>query len=493
MKINRLFLYAAALVMAVSCGKETPETPKTPADGSNDEEIVVPPAPDYAVSFTAYTETPPAAEPEAKATIGLNTNTKPQTFWEDGDVISVYSSNESQVGTTANNKSGYLFSTTLVNNSTSATFSYDGEQFVGGNYIAIYPHTEAARVVNFTAQELSRTTDSPQYEGAAYRIAKVSVPTTQTLVAGGFDRSAMVMTAYTENPSELHFKNAVALVKFNVADADVSSGAIIASGSVISGTFRADIKSDTGIPILVNYGQTASDRVNFSTEESLSTTEEYYVAVRPDKLNEGFKVYLNNVLVKSYTQDQVGEFERNKIYDLGTLTMPGATNETKTLSFDFNSLLEGWPTSQSTTTAGNKNENLECTYNLEGVNYTFILANPIDADVKYPYCTDNSLFHRKYRYLGLPIIEGYTLTGVTFTNASTGAKTSRALGISSTIASGSNEPEFVAGGQLQYVSNNPGPWIYDLEGTSPESQYYLWCTEDTLISNITLTYTQITE
>ena len=106
MKINRLFLYAAALVMAVSCGKETPETPKTPADGSNDEEIVVPPAPDYAVSFTAYTETPPAAEPEAKATIGLNTNTKPQTFWEDGDVISVYSSNESQVGTTANNKSG---------------------------------------------------------------------------------------------------------------------------------------------------------------------------------------------------------------------------------------------------------------------------------------------------------------------------------------------------------------------------------------------------
>lgn len=471
MKINRLFLYAAALVMAVSCGKETPETPKTPADGR--------------VSFTAYTETPPAAAPQAKATIGLNTNTRPQTFWEDGDVISVYSSNESQVGTTANNKSGYLFSTTLVNNSTSATFSYDGEQFVGGNYIAIYPHTEAARVVNFTAK-LNNETDSPKYEGAAYRIAKVSVPTRQTLVAGGFDRSAMVMTAYTENPSELHFKNAVALVKFNVADADVSSGAIIASGSGISGTFRADIKSDTGEPILVDYGQPVNDRVNFSTGEPLSTETDYYVAVRPDELNEGFKVYLNNVLVKSYTQDQVGEFERNKIYDLGTLTMPEATNETKTLSFDFNQEFYGWPTSQSTTT-GNKNEILECTYNLEGVNYTFILANPIDADVKYPYCTDNSLFHRKYRYLGLPIIKGYTLTGVTFTNASTGASTSRALGISSDIASKTNEPTFVTGGGLQYVSNNPGPWIYYLEGTSPESQYYLWCTEDTLISNITLT------
>lgn len=475
MKINRLFLYAAALVMAVSCGKETPETPKTPADGR--------------VSFTAYTETPPAAEPQAKATIGLNTNTRPQTFWEDGDVISVYSSNESQVGTTANNKSGYLFSTTLVNNSTSATFSYDGEQFVGGNYIAIYPHTEAARVVNFTAQELSRTTDSPQYEGAAYRIAKVSVPTTQTLVAGGFDRSAMVMTAYTENPSELHFKNAVALVKFNVADADVSSGAIIASESVISGTFRADIKSDTGEPILVDYRQTVSDRVYFSTGEPLSTEKDYYVAVRPDELNKGFKVYLNNVLVKSYTQDQVGEFERNKIYDLGTLSLP---KDTKTLSFDFNSQLSEWPTNV-TSTQGTNNENLSCIYELDGVNYTFILANPKDASVKYPYCTGNTLFLCKYRYLGLPIIEGYTLTCVTFTNASTGANTSRALGISSNIASGSDKPEFVEGGELQYVSNDSGPWSFYLNGTSAGLQYYLWCTIDTPTSNITLTYTQITE
>ena len=476
MKINRLFLYAAAMVMAVSCGKETPETPKTPADGSNDEEIVVPPAPDYAVSFTAYTETPPAAEPQAKATIGLNTNTKPQTFWEDGDVISVYSSNEPQVGTTASNKSGYLFSTTLVNNSTSATFSYDGEEFVGGNYIAIYPHTEAARVVNFTA----------------YRIAQVSVPTQQTLVAGGFDRSAMVMTAYTENPSELHFKNAVALVKFKVADADVSSGAIIASGSVISGTFRADIKSDTGEPILVDYGKPVNDRVNFSTGEPLLTETDYYVAVRPGELKDGFKVYLNSVLVKSISAGQLKSFERNKIYDLGTLTMPEATVETMTLSFDFNSQLSEWPTNV-TSTQGTNNENLSCIYELDGVNYTFILANPKDASVKYPYCTGNTLFLCKYRYLGLPIIEGYTLTGVAFTNVSSGTSNGRALGISSDIASKTNEPTFVTGGGLQYVSNNPGPWIYDLEGTSPESQYYLWCTEDTLISNITLTYTQITE
>ena len=472
MKINRLFLYAAALVMAVSCGKETPETPKTPADGR--------------VSFTAYTETPPAAEPQAKATIELNGNQRPQTFWEDEDKISVYSS--ANMSTSA--RSSYIFSTQLEKASASATFGYDGEDFAGGNYIAIYPHTETTRAVNFTAKALTNKTDSPQYEGTAYRIAKVSVPTRQTLVAGGFDRSAMVMTAYTENPSELHFKNAVALVKFNVADADVSSGAIIASESVISGTFRADIISDTDEPILVDYGQTVSDRVDFSTGDPLLTETDYYVAVRPDDLKNGFKVYLNRVLVKSISAEQLGSFERNKIYDLGTLSLP---KDTKTLSFDFNSLLKDWPT-EDTYKTGTQNVNLSCTYKLEEVDYTFILANPIDpTNVKYPYCTGNTLFLCKYRYLGLPIIEGYTLTGVTFTNASTGANTSRALGISSTIASGENEPEFVKGGELQYVSNASGPWSFYLNGTSAGLQYYLWCTIDTPISNITLTYTQITE
>jgi len=473
MKINRLFLYAAALVMAVSCAKETPETPKTPADGR--------------VSFTAYTETPPAADPQAKATIGLNGNQRPQTFWENEDKISVYSS--ANMSTSA--RSSYIFSTQLEKASASATFGYDGEDFEAGNYIAIYPHTEATRVVNFTAK-LNNETNSPKYDGTAYRIAQVSVPTQQTLVAGGFDRSAMVMTAYTENPSELHFKNAVALVKFNVADADVSSGAIIASGSVISGTFRADIKSDTGEPILVDYGQTVSDRVNFSTGEPLLTETDYYVAVRPGELKDGFKVYLNSVLVKSISAGQLKSFERNKIYDLGTLTMPEATVETMTLSFDFNSQLSEWPT-KVTSTQGTNNENLSCIYELDGVDYTFILANPKDASVKYPYCTGNTLFHCKYRYLGLPIIDGFTLTGVAFTNVSSGANDDRALGISSNIASGTGKPEFVEGGNLLYVSNNPGPWIYSLEGTSAESQYYLWCTIDTPISNITLTYTQITE
>ena len=129
MKTNRIFLYAAALMMAVACGKEAPVEPVIPDEGANDE-VVVTPEPEYAVSFTAYTED----APDSKATIGTNSNNKPQTFWEDGDVISVYSS----ANMSTSLRSSYLFSTSLNQNSSSATFGYNGDDFEPGEkYMAI--------------------------------------------------------------------------------------------------------------------------------------------------------------------------------------------------------------------------------------------------------------------------------------------------------------------------------------------------------------------
>ena len=76
MKTNRLFLYAAALMVTAACAKEVAPEVVTPEIN----------APEYAVSFTAFTEN----APEAKATVGTSNAGKPQTFWEDGDKISVY-------------------------------------------------------------------------------------------------------------------------------------------------------------------------------------------------------------------------------------------------------------------------------------------------------------------------------------------------------------------------------------------------------------------
>ena len=91
MKTNRLFLYAAALMVTAACAKEVAPEVVTPEIN----------APEYAVSFTAFTEN----APEAKATVGTSNAGKPQTFWEDGDKISVYSS--ANMSTSA--RSSYIF------------------------------------------------------------------------------------------------------------------------------------------------------------------------------------------------------------------------------------------------------------------------------------------------------------------------------------------------------------------------------------------------
>lgn len=467
-------------MMAVACGKEAPVEPVIPDEGANDE-VVVTPEPEYAVSFTAYTED----APDSKATIGTNSNNKPQTFWENGDVISVYSS-----GQTTNSKVGFPFSTQLSSNSTSAVFGYDGEDFVGGNYIAVYPYREAGRVVNFVAGPYGTGENLP-YEGDAYRIAMSEIPSTQTLVEGGFDRSAMLMTAYTENPAELHFKNAVALVKFRVADNNVTSGEITTS-EPISGRFRADLLLNDGCaPILIDYKETTYKYVKFTSDAALATGTDYYIAVRPTELENGFKIILNDAIVKEYTS--VSAFERNKIYDLGTLTIPSDAPKILTLNFDFTdaAAMAAWPTVEDLTTLGKDDTyQMPCPYTLDGVQYTFISSQPKDVTTKkWPYFVEESGNNRvvipNQRYLGLPVIDGYNLTRVSFTVVS---GNNSAYVVSDEVASGSDAPNSV-GGATQ--SGKQGTYTFYLE--CAEQCWIKVGKAAAAISNMTLTYTPIAE
>jgi hypothetical protein len=472
MKINRMFIYAAALMVA-ACGKEVAPEGVTP-----DETVT----PEYAVSFTAHTESDPAS----KATIGLNGENKPQTFWENGDIISVYSS-----GQTASNKIGFKFSTVLSSNSTSATFGYTGEDFVTGSYMAIYPHMEAARAANFTAQEDA----NGNYEGEAYRMAAVDVPQTQTLVAGGFDRKAMVMTAYTDNLPELKFKNAVALIKFKVSDTDIVSGKIVAEGAVISGCFRADIKTDTHEPMLIKYNQPTYNSIEFALENSaaLAADTEYYVAVRPTTLTDGFAIYLNDKLVKTYSD--LTEFKRNGIYNLGTLAIPEGAVEvvSKSLTFDFTDAvaMSGWPA--ATKYSETASDQAVCPYVIDGVTYNFISAQPYDVTtLTWPYFKEeegnNRIIIPTQRYLGLPAIQDHMLTRVVFTVVS---GNSANYIISSDIAIGTNTPTIVSGGEQQTGAKKT--YVFELSDTETGAQYWLktWV-KAVAISSMTLTYTQVT-
>ena len=482
MKTNRLFIYAAALMVTAACAKEVAPEVVTPEIN----------APEYAVSFTAFTEN----VPEAKATVGTSNAGKPQTFWEDGDKISVYSS--ANMSTSA--RSSYIFSTSLGQNSTSAVFGYTGEDFEAGEkYIAIYPHREGTRVVNFTAQPDNADPTLSRYEGDAYRMATVDVAVSQTMVAGGFDRSSVVMIAVAENSSELCFKNAVALVKFKVSDA-VESGQIVSPEALISGRFRADIIASDGTPILVDYKQPTAQTVDFvaNSGETLVPDTEYYVAVRPTELPRGFSVILNGKTVKSYSAEQVPAFERNKIYDLGTLTMPTSAAETKTVTFDFSdaSVMSGWHTAKAPEGAV-ASDILKPTCVVDGVTYEFISANPIGATtIGFPYCNGAAVFVPKYRFVGLPAIEGYCLTSVTITNGSSGANGKRAIGITTCVAAqegtGENGQTFAGGGETKPFTGTTGTSVtFNLSGTDAGTVYYIRnATVDTAISGLVLTYTE---
>ena len=88
-------------------------------------------------------------EAPSKAVVALNGSSNPQTFWENGDQITVYT----QADGDTPNSAGYTFSTTLGANATSATFSYTGDGCEEGNYLAIYPAATAKRTVNFTGAD----------------------------------------------------------------------------------------------------------------------------------------------------------------------------------------------------------------------------------------------------------------------------------------------------------------------------------------------------
>ena len=407
--------------------------------------------------------------------MGTSTAGKPQTFWENGDVISVYSS--ANMSTSA--RSSYLFSTSLEQNSSSAIFGYNGEDFQPGEkYIAIYPHRDGERVVNFTAHPYGTDPSQFPYEGDAYRMARVDVTVSQTLVAGGFDRSAMVMTAVTENTSELQFKNATALVKFKVSD-EIQFGQIISPEAKISGIFRADITASDMIPHLVDYNEATETYVDFAapTGQTLMPDTEYYVAVRPTELPNGFEVYLGGQNVKSYSAEQVPAFERNKIYDLGTLTVPA-----KILTFDFTdaTAMTAWPT-QLDLTDKETSYQMPCPYEINGVSYIFISAQPTGATGrKWPFFKEETGNNRvvipNQRFLGLPVVEDYKLTEISFV-----------------VVSGNTSAFAIYDGvdcSTVCKTKNGTKGTHTFNGFSDAEQYWLKVgSKDTAISKITLTYT----
>lgn len=460
-----VYLFLAAAMTVAACTAEPapestrPDSPETFIPGPT--------------TFTVTLEENPAT----KATLGLNGSAKPQTFWENGDAISVFTSAD---GTNPSGKS-YKFSTTLGAQATSAEFSFDDEgEFGSGSYFASYPYRNHTRGVNFTA----------------CRMAGNIIPNTQTLVAGDFDKNAMLAVAYTESGNSLAFKNAVALIKFRVAESDIVAGRIeVDEGDAISGTFRADFVPATGEVSLETYTGAASyNFVNFSLGGGtpLSTDTDYYVAVRPLTLTSDLKIFLNGKLVKSINASKLASLQRNRIYNLGTLSTPAAPARL-VLPFDFSgTALSGWPTADKWKTSAGE---LDCTYPLYGTDYHFFLTDCGNASqARVAWVANGLVLYSTWRYVGLPAIAGYKLVKVKGTmslgtNAKRKAAIVKNVAADNTAGTIADLHEFVTGGESTGWTDNGKVYTFNLSGTEPNTMYYFLCTNTSVgVSDLTLTY-----
>ena len=464
MKRSIYFLFSAAALLFAACTAE-PVIDNTVAGFI--------PGP---TSFSAIME-----GDGTKAVIGLNDSNKPQTFWENGDAIHVFSSAVS--GSTA----GFKFTTSLSANSTSAEFTYSGNDFpLGEQYFATYPYRSNTRGVNYTD----------------LRLAGLQIPASQTLVAGSFDKDAALSVAYVDGGSNtLYFQNGTALLKFRVSESNIVDGRIeVDNADAISGTFRAVIDASTKELTVEKYtasGVSQSNYVNFSMGgTALSTGTDYYVAVAPVELTSDLKIYLNGNLVKAINSSSLAALQRNKIYNLGTLTTP-ATPAEKVLRFDFSGdALPGWPTSDNWQDGPG---NLNCTYPLYGTNYNFFLTdcgNGSKARVAWVKSAGGLILYATWRYVGLPAIEGFKLVKVSGTMCLS-SKTRKAAIVKNVVADNKQGTiaelhQFVTGGESTEWSTKGTTYTFNLSGTEANTMYYFLCTNTSVgVSDLTLTYIPI--
>ena len=259
MKKNLFMVAAVALLAAVACNKELTGEQVPTGD---------------VVTFEASVD-------GADTKVSLDGKV---SKWENGDKITIH-----------NGTASYEFST--ADAGTKANFTYAGNDFAGEKFMAVYPSG------SYTADVEAKT------------VTGVVIPEKQVLVAGNFPKNSAFAVAYSETQS-LSFKNAVALLKFQVTGDDVTYGAFYADSGKGDLTGKYTVSYNDGDLALTSVE--AKQWVDFHMNDAvLSKDAVYYLSVAPAVFESGFGISLNGVEVKKYT----GAFtlERNHIYDLGTL------------------------------------------------------------------------------------------------------------------------------------------------------------------------------
>ena len=211
------------------------------------------------IDSSFYVDEPGLAYMEFTVAAGADTRTQlsgeNKVTWQSGDAISIFDG-------TANRK----FTTTQSGESVVFT----GEAKKADAYYALYPYQENAKLDGNT-------------------IKYVTIPNVQEVSSGSFDASANISVAQATSDLQLAFKNVGSLVRFSVSN---SQATLVRTVKLISHD-ESEVLSGV-VDITVGSAPSAAvktvqeEPIMLNTPNGLQPGVEYFMAVLPETLSQGF-------------------------------------------------------------------------------------------------------------------------------------------------------------------------------------------------------------
>ena len=334
---------------------------------------------------------------------------------------------------------------------------------------------------------------------------------------GELDKVNIAVASTDAESTKFVFHNLCGLGAFTLSRNDIAK--IVFRGlseETLAGNATLSIDGE-GIPSITSISSPVDSIVIAPSTRNSFAAGTYYFAAAPGALDAGVSFTLTTstggtILGKAIATPDV--LNRSEISSFGILDAAG-TSDTITLTFDFmGDQLAGWPTS---TQKANTLVDTDVIYPLDGKDYTFALRFPKTTSTTsygvYWGASTSSYGNRfiingKYKYAGLPAVEGYKLVEVRLwqTRVGTSDKTAipavaiaddvpeEVLDASSqmSLANGGEPKAWKAGVKAKSLN---GPYTYTLSDTAAGTNYYLvlystneWSSSTVGIGKIEVTY-----
>ena len=248
------------------------------------------------------------------------------TVWAQGDKISIL--NTASVPKESKRDSQADFTISKGVGTKEATFTGGPIRANGNNadnFYAFYPATTLS-----TSDNAIKTS--------------ASVPTVQTATDGTYDQSLHFMSAYSTNAT-FNFKNVCSLIKITLTNnTSVCRVKVVANPTLtnvydqqfnytsITGNFDATIGSNGIASVTATDAKSTYVELRAEGDDGTAKTDigngTFYMVVLPATISNGFTLLLEktNGTIYQRISTKVTEFERNKMYDLGSFDCSGTPN-----------------------------------------------------------------------------------------------------------------------------------------------------------------------